>query len=442
MPRVFVHSPSETPDAVVMAGQIPEFEMYGERALLLAGPGDIVCLARAVDARYLDFLRSLDLGPRPEDVLVIEGVVPGGGISARVIEDPGSLERLVARLAGAGPVELHPFFAAPATFTLGRMLRTRLGRAVRVVGGPPPLVRRVHDKLFTRDLARALDVPVAPGDVVRIAAGEAGARELPELRRAVESRARLTGRVVVRGISGASGSSTFTLGPDGIDGLVEAVSLRTDNTRYLVEPLLESTVSPNIEVVVGRGGSSAPRVGATDQILDADLVYRGSAHPSQAARLDAMIADALRIADWMGRRGFTGRIGFDFVEHDAGGAGGADYFLAEINPRINGATYPLALTARLAGLARRLGAPRPTAFRTMNLPAQARDYAALERDCGSLLYDPGPGEGVVPYTTGTLPLGKVGAACLAGSPARAAELLAELVLRAGPRDAAARVTAP
>ena len=441
MTRVFLHSPLEVPDALALTLLIPEYERYGERALLLARPSDIVCLAHPVDGRYLDFLGGLELGPRPEDVVVVEGA-PDAGMSAKLLGDPEALDRLVARLPQSGPVELFPFYAAPTTFALGRALRTRLGRSVRVTGGPPALVRRVHDKRISRDLAQALGIPVAPSDVVTIAPPDGDApRDLSELRSAIEIRSQLTGRVVVRGISGASGSSTFTLGSGGVDALVDAVALRTDNSRYLVEPLFELTSSPNIEVVVERATATL-RVGATDQLLTSELVYQGSAYPSRASRLHDMIEDALRIAGWMRSRGFTGRVGFDFVEHNRGSNGAPDYFLAEINPRVNGASYPLALLARLVALAGERGAPEPAAFRTDNIPVHVRSFAALEEGYGSLFYDPGVGEGVVPYAVGRLFIGKVGVASFARTPARAAELFTEFASRAGAGEPAVPVPAP
>lgn len=442
MTRVFLHSPLEVPYALALTLLIPEYERYGERALLLARPSDIVCLAHPVDGGYLDFLRGLELGPHPEDVVVVEEGAPDAGMSARFLGDPGALDRLAARLPHSGPVELNPFYAAPTTFALGRALRTRLGRPVRVTGGPPALVGRLNGKGFTKELARSLEVPVAPGDLVAIPPAVPDAtRDVAELRDAIERWLASTGRVIVRGISGASGSSTFTLGSGGVDGLVEAVALRTDNFQYLVEPLFELTSSPNIEVIVERGGAT-PRVGATDQILTPELVYQGSAHPSRASRLHDMVADALRIAAWMRSRGFTGRVGFDFVEHDRGADGAPGYFLAEINPRVNGASYPLALLARLVSLAGERGAPEPAAFRTDNIPVHVRDYAALEESCGSLFYDPAVGEGVVPYAVGRLFIGKVGVASFAGTPARAAELFTEFASRAGAGEPALPVPAP
>lgn len=421
---LFLHSPSEVPDALTIGAQIPEFEHYGERALLLASPGDVVCVASAVDERYLSFLDSLEIGPRREDIVVIEGVEPGAGISTRLTRDPDSMDLVARRLGGSGPLVVYPFFATADAFAVGRALRTRLSRSVRVAGGPPELVRRLHDKVVARALAESLGISVAPGEVVRIVPSEDGTRrDLSGLRRAIERWSSASGHVIVRGSSSSSGSSTFTSRSGDFDAMIGAVGERTDNSVYLVEPLFEASSSPNVEVVVEPGVSVAGRVGVTDQVLDTDLVYKGSIHPSQARRAPQMIEDSLEIVAWMRQRGFTGRVGFDFVEH-AGKGGRAEHFLAEINPRINGASYPLALAGRLAGFAGRLAATGPAAFLTGNVRVRTRDFGELELLSRSLLYDPARVEGIVPYSVGALSFGKVGIACL-GSSREAVEGLLE-----------------
>lgn len=435
--RVFLHSPSEAPDAARIVEQIPEFERYGERALLLARPGDVVCLADAVDERYMSFLRSLDIGPRSEDVVLVESVEPGAGLSTQLIRDPDSMDRVAARCGASGPLAVLPFFATPDAFTVGRALHTRLSRPVRVIGGPVGLVRQLHEKVAARALAESLGIPVAPGEVVRVVPANGSPPDLSALRRAIERWSGAAGHVIVRGSSGASGSSTFTSRSGDIKAMIEAVGERRDNSVYLVEPLFEATSSPNIEVVVERGVPPPGRVGVTDQVLDPDLVYQGSIHPSRALRVPQMIEDSLAIVTWMRRKGFTGRVGFDFVEH-TGKEGRAEHFLTEINPRINGASYPLALTRHLAALASRFAAPAPAAFLTANVRVRARDFDDLERLTRSLLYDPARGEGIVPHTVGALSFGKVGIACLGRSREAAEELRARFVRLAGARPAISR----
>ena len=429
--RLFLQSPSEAPDAPIIAGRMPEFERYGERALLLASPGDVVCVARAVDGMYLDFLDSLELGPRREDIVVVEGVQPGTGLAARMMRDPQAMDGVVRRLAGGGPIVVSPFFPTADAFALGRALEDRVSRPVRVEGGSAELVRNLHDKIAARALAVSLGIPVAPGEVVRLdPVGHGRGPATAALRDAIERWSGATGHAIVRGASGASGSSIFTTRSGGVEAMIEAIAERTDNVLYLVEPLFDARFSPNVEVLVDPELPQPGRVGVTEQILDGNLVYVGSVHPSRARRLRQMTEDSLAIVAWMRERGFTGRVGFDFVEHAARG-NEAEHFLTEVNPRINGASYPLALMGRLSALAGRRRATAPAAFRTGYVRVRTTEFGELADLSRALLYDPDRGEGIVPYSVGALPFGKVGIACLGPTPEAAEDLHDEFLRRAG-----------
>ena len=429
--RLFVHSPSEAPDAPTVSRRMPQFEHLGERALLLAGHGDVVCVAQAVDPAYLDFLDALELGPRREDIVVVEGVRPGRGLSARLIRDPDALDRVVRRVSGSGPLVVCPFFPTADAFALGRILAERLSRDVRVEGGSPDLALHLHDKIAARALAVSLGISVAPGEVVQLdPAGHGRAPDTTPLREAIRRWTSITGHVIVRGASGASGSSLFTSRSAGVDGMIEAIAARTDNTRYLVEPLFEARCSPNVEVLVEPDFPPPGQVGASEQVLDENLVYVGSVHPCRARRLSRMVEDSLRVVAWMRGSGFTGRVGFDFVEH-AGSGGDGEHFLTEINPRINGASYPLALLGRLAALSDRRQAPAPAAFRTGYVRVRTHGYTPLVELSRALLYDPARGEGIVPYSVGALRLGEMGIACLGRSTEAVEELQGEFLMAAG-----------
>jgi hypothetical protein len=415
---VFLHSPSEAPDAQVVFHQVPGLEGFAERSLFLARPGDVVCLSQPVDPAYLEFLRSLAIGPRPEDILVIQGIVPGTGLSRRILEDPDSFDRLATRLAAARRVRLWPYFAPPSADVLAKVLGARLGVSTEVVGGPPRLIRLLHDKRFARRLAKRLGIPLAPSGTVRVSGGYA------DLREAMGRAVRTTGRVIVRGASGAFGSSTFVCDARGIDAAVKAIARRTDNVSYLVAPFFPIGSSPNLEIVVDPD-SGAIRVAATEQILNEALVHQGSVHPARAARLPEMEEAATSLAAWMRDRGFRGRAGFDFVETEAG----PPFFLTEINPRFNAASYTLALLARLERLAQRRGAPAPRAFRARVVPAEADGFDSLARSAGALLYDPARGEGAIPYTVARLAHGVVGIAAFAQTRERAEAIFAEIAGR-------------
>ncbi len=417
--RVYLHSPSEAPDARVVIHIMPALECIGERSLFFARPGDVVCLGRPVDGAYFDFLSGLGIGPRWEDILVIPGVVPGTGVSERLLVEELAWERLVERLAASRRLRLCPYFSTPAVAELARALGDRLGASTDIAGGPPRVVGLLHDKRFARRLARRLGIPLAPGETVRVT----------RLRESVLRWARTTGRVIVRGASGAGGSATFTCGTTDLDATIDRVARRTDNVSYLVQPLYPVASSPNVEIAMGsRPGMT--RLTATDQMLSHELVYEGSLFPSRALRRTDMIAAARRIAGWMARCGFTGRAGLDFVEPDPG-ADAPPFFLAEINPRINGASYPIVLMDRLSEEARRRELPLPRAFRTHTVATEARDFGEIKRRLGDLLYDPGRGRGVVPYTVGGLAFGTIGMAAFANGVEAAMEIYEEAALRAG-----------
>jgi hypothetical protein len=408
---------------------MPEFERLSERALLLADRGDVVCLARPVDDGYLGFLDALELGPRREDILGVEGVRPGRGLAACLFRDPDAMDAVLRRLSGAGSIVVSPFFPSASAFALGRAIEGRLSGDVRVEGGSAEMARELHDKVQARSLAMSLGIPVAPGEVVGLGRVENGrARDTRALREAIERWSEITGHVIVRGASGASGSSIFTSRSGSVAEMIDAIEERSDNALYLVEPMFEARFSPNIEVLVEPNLPAL--VGASEQVLDRNLVYLGSVHPSPARRLPRMEEDARAIVSWMRRRGFSGRVGFDFVEH-AGLGGEPAHFLTEINPRINGASYPLALLRRLVALAIRLQAPAPAAFRTGWVSVRASEYGELASLSRSLLYDPARGEGIVPYSVGALAVGHVGIACFGRTPAAVDGLQREFVRVAG-----------
>jgi hypothetical protein len=105
---------------------IPGFERYPERALLLAGAGDAVCVPGPVDPEYLVFLAGLGLGPRPEHVIVAGGNGRGAGrpLAERLLCEPGLLSR-AARALGAEEVTIEPYAMAPWSHRDTLVLSTR-----------------------------------------------------------------------------------------------------------------------------------------------------------------------------------------------------------------------------------------------------------------------------------------------------------------------------
>jgi hypothetical protein len=156
--------------------------------------------------------------------------------------------------------------------------------------------------------------------------------------------------------------------------------------------------SPNIQMHIGP--DAVHYVGATDQRLSGSLLHQGSVYPTQAQTIDQMLEYSGILSEWLRREGYTGLVGIDFCEYEDERTGRPKAFLAEINPRINGSTYPLALASLLDPDHAQIGG-----FVCGRIRPAARSFAQLaDRHRGLLLTD-GTCHGALPYNVGYLPRG-------------------------------------
>jgi hypothetical protein len=428
--ELFVHCATSVDYLAELNASIPGVERYAERALLLAGRENVVCVSEEVDPAFLDFLAELGLGPASENVIVASriGVIDQcQPLWQRLLQNDEALETLSTLIRRQGGGRIHPFIASSGQFELAAALERRSGVSVRVVGGDPRLIAYADFKHHIRAKAIELGVPVASGEVVDLAsAGGSRQREYKILAQAVERQAQATGRAIVRGTSGAAGSATFCAdrGNENILTLAGRLAGRRENRIYLVESMVEMTSSPNIQMRIDGRRNSIECTGVTDQRWERALVHGGNLYPSTARCIPQMTAWAYTLAEWLSRAGFEGLAGFDFVEYtDQSGAPRA--FLAELNPRVNGATYPLGLAARLNMFQRDAGLPEVGAFVSGSVETSADSFTALREWLDGLLFSPGRGAGLVPSVTGGLPYGKCGMVALGTCPAEAEELFQE-----------------
>lgn len=408
-----------------LGDSLPGLDRYAERALLLATEGDVVCVPKPVDAGYLEYLAGLGIGPRPEHIVVPDGNgrCADRPLAERLLGAPGVLSQ-AARAVRAAEVTIEPYAATPEVMALAEVMERDSGIPVRV-DGSPRITRYADQKHHMRAKAQELGIPVADGEVAELTfAGGRRRRDLEPVRAAIERQLRHTGRVIVRGASGASGSSTFVVGRGGEDtnGVLRRIASRSDNRTYLVEAMVEAAVSPNLQIRVPADDGPLVSVGVTDQRWTRGLTHAGNQLPSSARTVDAMDAWARMLATWMRGQGYSGLVGFDFVEFRDPVTGGLRTILAEVNPRVNGGTYPLAVRARLNEAATRSGRPPAPAFVSGTVDTRAASFRRVKAAIGHLLFDPDRGTGVVPYATGCLEHGKCAMVALAGSRLRAAEL--------------------
>ena len=418
--QVLVHSALSVPNRVALSRLVPGLRKRPERALLLAAPRDVVCVNDPVDEAFFHFVRDMGMGPDPGNIVVASRPEAAGdamSLPERLLRDPAAIDAIAARIGGSDRVRLHPHLASPTEFELAARLASVMGRDVEVLGGNPGIVHRAYHKHVVREKARELGVPVAPGEVVELPARDDGKLAgLAPLQGAVERQVRRTGKAIIRGACGSSGSSTFIAHnrPSSIRSALAAVAERDDNRIYVVDAMLDALASPNVQVFIEPGGGTVFCVSVADQRLDASLVYHGNIYPSSAEMLPQMVEAAMAMGQWLRSEGFTGLCGFDFIEYCSAERGRREFLLTEANPRINAVTYPKVLMEHFGeGGGSRAIAPR--AFLSAKMGTTARSFSELRRRYEHLLFDPALGRGLFPYYVGHLEAGYFAAAFLGQS---------------------------
>lgn len=426
--QIFVHAITSIENKTYLTTKKPGLHRYAERALLVAREFDIVCVADNVDKDYLHFLSSLEIGPRHANIITASEtacVDTDPALPDSLMSNDRALKKICELVKRDGDLVLNPFIASPREFNLATMLEKVLGRGVHVNGGNSEIVHYANHKHNIRAKAIMLDVPVAQGEIVELQAREDGRPlDIAPLQKALDKYLRQTGKAIIRGSYGASGSATIIVenNPDSIQRALEKVAKQTDNRFYLVEVMLDLIASPNVLMHVEPNDGSISCVSLTDQQLDKNLVHKGNIYPPSAKTLEDMIASARKMAKWIQEEGYTGLIGFDFVEYFNSERGQVEYFLAEINARTNGAAYPKSLMENLNRKQRREGGPYIEAFLSAHIKTKSRSFAEFSDMYGHLFFKPETGKGLVPYDTGRLEYGKLMLAFLGKSRGEVVEM--------------------
>lgn len=408
--QLFIHCVASLPGFSQLAGHVAGVDKYGERALLLAEADDFVCLAHSVPPEYLEMLNGLGLGPSPSHIIRLpesldrQTTVP---MSPKLVKSLESGMRLPTSLGRDQPIWVNSFAASETDAALQTSLQSQLGNHVSLINQHPGPELNLYDKNVVRRHAPSCGLPLPPGEAVAVdrKAGTAKSRTA-ELRQAICKYLDTTGRVIVRGALGASGSSVFLVGRDEyeIEACIRQADGQTHTNDFLVEPFFDVDVSPNIGMFIDPRDKKVSCVSISDQLLEGGVCHVGNRYPSEAQLLPEMIAAAEQCCRWLADRETTGFLGFDFCEFRRPGRAERDFFFAEINPRLNGATYPAHVLSRLNA---RAPHPRWTTFRAMTIETDLSSYSAFRARCGDLLFDGRQSTGLIPYNVGLLQHGKL-----------------------------------
>jgi len=409
--QIFIHSVASLGKETELATALPGFEKYPERSLLVARTDDIVCVLERVDNQYLQFLSSLGVGPRNGNVIQASKCLyqnDNANLSDSLMSNQEALLTIRKLVKQNKKIVLNPYIASPKEFKLAAILETILGRKVHILGGNPAIVDYAKCKHNVRTKALELGIPVPEGDIVELQLGEDGKPlVLTPIKAAINRNIGKTGRVIVKGSFGLSGSSIFIVedNPKSIHKALSTIADRTDNSIYIVEVMLDITTSPNVLMHIEPSNGRILCVGVTDQLLSDNLAHEGNTYPSCANTLKGMINSAQRMSKWLQSRGYGGLVGFDFGEYLNPETGGVEHFLAEINPRVNAAAYPKAMMEHFNKKLRQKGWPCIDSFLSAKIKTEARSFAELIELYGHLFFKPETGKGLFPYNTGCLKLG-------------------------------------
>ncbi len=409
--QLFLHCIASMPGFDQLTSHVPGVDKYSERALLLAGHEDVVFLNHQAPQDYLRFLNKLSIGPDPSNVLPLPNSTPTTAsvpMTARLESWLSSARRFPSQLTESDEVWLNHFAASHFDPPLRSSLSTNFGRRVRFINRLPSHIN-LYDKHQFRQHAEDCGLELPPGESVRVNRRDAmeDTRMLP-LARAADKYFGVTGRVIIRGALGASGSSVFVVGDRGeLRKCLRTIDRQRHTDFYLVEPFYDVVVSPNIGMFIDPRDRQIFCVSISDQIFDERIQHRGNCYPSQAKLIHPMIATAKSSCEWLRDQGATGYLGFDFCEYIRPGTNERNFFFAELNPRFNGATYPAHLFHRLKAQFNHHKIARWHTFRSLTMPTSLSSFTALQRSCEDLLFDGQRSVGFIPYNVGLLQHGKM-----------------------------------
>ena len=402
--QIFLHDMTTLPNYSAVAAHISGFELWAERALLLARRGDVVCVSHPVEDSYLRFLRTHGFGILPEDIVSEPhrgAHVSSRNLTGRLLADTQALNKLVGRIDRRKRILLNVYILTEDEYELAGVIERKTGKKITVLGGRPDYVSRMYPKEFILREARNRGIPVSHGEIVALdTRGSDRDVEVRRIAAAIERRIGVTGRVIVRGSISTSGSAVYlfdTCDPVAVEKVLRDPLRAYENRVYLVDPYFEPAVSPNILTYISPWTDSVTLICASDQRLDEAFTHTGNSMPSKAEKLSSMIRDSMTLSRCLGDNGYSGFGGFDFVEYREKRTKEIRYFLTELNPRVNGSLFPRAVQVYV-----RAAESDATAFLSENLCTTARCFAELEACCGDLFFDPLKKRGVFPYNTGTL----------------------------------------
>lgn len=439
---------------VVELDKIVAARYYEERTLFLA-----LLLSRP--ALRMVFVTSMPIDAAIVDYYLRFVPAPGGArdrLHLVALDDPATLplsDKLLSRpdvISQVRSLAGDPDDACVVTFNV-TPVEWELSRALGLpLYGPAPELARLGSKSGARQVARGAGVAVLEGaeHLFSLSAVEDAVRVIQARRPGAEA-------VVIKLNNGFSGqgsamvdlggqtvpitSAPTTFCAPGESWATYSATLAAEGA--IVEELVRvpGTVSPSVQLHVSPAGSFEI-VSTHDQVLGGpgNQVYVGCRFPADQSYRVAIQAEAAKVGAVLAAEGVIGSFGIDFLVVPNAEGGLSRIYLSEINLRMGGTTHPFWMT-RLA-----TGGDYDVASGSLVAGGTAKAYVATDNfkspslvgrspasviasiDEAGLGFDTETATGTTLHLLGSVPgYGKLGATCIADTPAEAEALYRRVI---------------
>ncbi|WDP85105.1 MAG: hypothetical protein HUN05_08120 [Desulfobacter sp.] len=287
------------------------------RALAVAGQGDLVVLRTEFDRDYRDWLQANGLGT---DRLVEYGVQSDEmTLSEMIVKNPDPILEVISTL-GKDPVYV-PWFSGQMEKAAADILGAKL------FGSPKSLTRTYNDKVCFKRICRQLGISTIEGNSFEVVPERN--ENYFQFEKIVHRHLSTTHRVIV----GEAGMSLYKTSGNDLPELYRQIA-DTGEKKFIIEPFLNVISSPNDQWIIDRSGN-VHHMGIREQICERGMVYIGTlkGEPYSPAVRDSILQASMKIVTHMARSGYTGVVGIDYIITKNG------TYPVENNARFNGSTY-------------------------------------------------------------------------------------------------------
>ena len=389
-PRVFMHEINTLPMFSRILSTVDEIEKY-ERVLPISRPNDIVLTKTKPEKYYVDWLKSVGLGAGK--ILVLEGK-NSETLPERAVKN-GLRKKLELQLGSEKKnANFCPYYGGSLETLAGQHLNLKMY-------ANSELVLKYDSKANFKKLCRSVGVPVVD-DVTVSKANKSSDLELQKQLDKIETFLTKTGRILVKGEFGASGSTTTMYTEFDMKKLKQlAFQAKKDNCNYIIEPFLSSSASPSSLWFISRE-HTVTHVRSSNQVLSNDgLVHAGNEFPVPFNE-EKLRNLSYKVASKLNQEGFIGPFGLDYIVSNG------NFYAVECNPRVTGANYPWELVHLLNE--KHDSGDRIKAARSQNVHLDRKGLTFKEFASKNKrhLYSGESGSGVViPYNVGPVSSGKI-----------------------------------